>query len=172
MHPREPVLLDAAVKEGEQGALDFGAPEAVARGDHEVARLQGVLRIDRSDRGILGNLLLPLAGGVVGLQLLGGEQHLRIGVVALENGEGHLVPDDRVEAFSGERAEDGAAGDLLPPGPGLLFVHDEVLVVDAGETETKRAPADPRFPHQTGVAQRSIGDDDGLPGGSRLPTGS
>src|SRR5215213_10789888 len=53
------------------------------------------------------------------------------------------------------------ATDLLPPAPSLLIAHDEVLIVNAREVEVQHAPIDCRFPHQTGVTERSISRDDG-----------
>ena len=46
--------------------------------------------------------------------------------------------------------------DLLPPASRLFISHDEVLVVDACEMKVQHAPVDCRFPHQTGVTERSI----------------
>jgi len=51
---------------------------------------------------------------------------------------------------------DRFAADLLPPAARLLIAHDEVLVVDAGEVKVQHPPVDCRFPHQTGVTERSI----------------
>lgn len=48
------------------------------------------------------------------------------------------------------------ATDLLPPASRFFIAHDEVLVVDACEVKVQHAPVDCRFPHQTGVTERSI----------------
>jgi len=48
------------------------------------------------------------------------------------------------------------ATDLLPPASRLLITHDEVLVVDACKVKVQYASIDCRFPHQTGVTERSI----------------
>src|SRR6185369_9945972 len=48
------------------------------------------------------------------------------------------------------------AADLLPPRSSLFVAHDEVLVVDACEVKVQHPTIDCRFPHQTGVTERSI----------------
>jgi hypothetical protein len=53
------------------------------------------------------------------------------------------------------------AGYLLPPGTGLLIAHDEVLVVDARQAKGQFAIVNLRFPHQTGVTERSVSGDNG-----------
>ena len=52
------------------------------------------------------------------------------------------------------------ATNLLPPAAGFFITHDEVLVVDACKVEVQHAPIDCRFPHQTGVTERSISGHD------------
>jgi hypothetical protein len=49
---------------------------------------------------------------------------------------------------------------LLPPRSSFIVTHDEVLVVDAREPEVQRPSFYCRFPHQTGVTERSIGGHD------------
>ena len=58
-----------------------------------------------------------------------------------------------------ERTEDRFAGHLLPPGAGLFVTHDEVLIVDARQVKVKLPSVYCRFPHQTGVTERSISGD-------------
>src|SRR6185369_6857146 len=55
-----------------------------------------------------------------------------------------------------QRAEYGLASDLLPPRPGLLVAHYEILIVDSGQVKVKRSVINRRLPHQTGVAERSV----------------
>lgn len=64
---------------------------------------------------------------------------------------------DPLELRSLERSLDRLAGDLLPPGAGLLILHDEVFVVDSGEMKLQILSVQRPLPHQTGVAKRSIG---------------
>ena len=59
---------------------------------------------------------------------------------------------DRFKALAFGRAEDGFAGDLLPPRAGLFVLHDEVLVIYPRKMELRGATCIGRLPHQTGVA--------------------
>ena len=68
--------------------------------------------------------------------------------------------EDTLEAAAFQRAEDSFSRYLLPPGAGLFITHDEVLVVDTRKMKVKYSAVDCRFPHQTGVTERSIGGHD------------
>ena len=68
--------------------------------------------------------------------------------------------EDTLEAVAFQRAEDSFSGYLLPPGAGLFIPHDEVLIVNAPEMKMEYASVYSRFPHQTGVTERSIGGHD------------
>src|SRR4029450_7592288 len=48
------------------------------------------------------------------------------------------------------------ATDLLPPRSTFLITHDEVLVINARQMKVQYPPIYCRFPHQTGVTERSI----------------
>ena len=65
---------------------------------------------------------------------------------------------DRFKALAFGRAEDCFSCDLLPPRARLFVLHDEVLVIYTREMELRAATCNGRLPHQTGVAQRSVGD--------------
>lgn len=67
---------------------------------------------------------------------------------------------DALELPSLQWAMNRFAADLLPPASRLFITHDEVLVVDACKVKVQHAPIDCRFPHQTGVTERSIRRDD------------
>jgi hypothetical protein len=54
----------------------------------------------------------------------------------------------------------GFATDLLPPRSSFFIAHDEVLVIDACKVKVQHPPIDYRFPHQTGVTERSISGHD------------
>ena len=58
--------------------------------------------------------------------------------------------------LSFEWSEDGLSGHLLPPRTSLFVPHDEVLVIDTRQVKVKNLAAYCRFPHQTGVTERSI----------------
>jgi hypothetical protein len=112
--------------------------------------------------GILAILILPVCLGVSSHRRIR-LQHECIGVLGTEEGEPHLVPWHQLEVLAAKRALDGLAGDLLPPGPRLLILHQEVLVVDARESEPQCLAVHDGLPHQPGVAERSISGDDGWP---------
>jgi len=65
-----------------------------------------------------------------------------------------------LEALSFQWTLNRFAGYLLPPRASFAVAHDEVLVVNARELKMKLPSAYCRFPHQTGVTERSIGGDD------------
>jgi len=60
-----------------------------------------------------------------------------------------------------QRPLDRFAGNLLPPRPGFFVAHDEVLVINSRQVKVKLPSAYCRFPHQTGVTERSISSDYG-----------
>ena len=66
---------------------------------------------------------------------------------------------DLLQAAAFQLALNGFTGYLLPPGAGLFIAHDEVLVVDAGKAKSQFAIVNLRFPHQTGVTERSVSGD-------------
>src|SRR4051794_23877130 len=67
----------------------------------------------------------------------------------------------RVQDAAFHRACDAFARYLLPPRARLFVAHYEVLIVDAREMKTERSPVNCSFPHQTGVAERSVSGDYG-----------
>src|SRR6185369_8551015 len=83
-------------------------------------------------------------------------QHTSLRLLAFPDRERDLVVKDTLELMSLEWTMDRFATDLLPPASRLLITHDEVLVVDSCEMKVQHAPVDCRFPHQTGVTERSI----------------
>src|ERR1700704_3470136 len=68
--------------------------------------------------------------------------------------------EDGTKPLAFEWSLDRFTGHLLPPRAGFFVAHDEVLIVDAGEMKVKLSSAYCRFPHQTGVTERSISGDD------------
>src|ERR1700704_3103020 len=78
-------------------------------------------------------------------------------VLAAPGVERHFVARYSAEALPLQRAQDALSGNLLPPTAGLLVGHEKVLMVQAGQMEAQRVAIDFTVPHQTGVAERSIG---------------
>src|SRR5208282_5202752 len=108
----------------------------------------------------LGYVGFPV--GVVLFRVFGyGREYLARGEFSSPLAETEFVAEDKFESCALQRAVDGLACDLLPPGPGLFVAHEEVLVVDAGQIEMQGSPVYGSRPHQTGVTERSIGDGDG-----------
>ena len=68
---------------------------------------------------------------------------------------------DQLKLLTFGRAKDCFSGDLLPPRARLVILHDEVLVVYPRKMKLRAATCIGRFPHQTGVTERSVGDKDG-----------
>ena len=95
--------------------------------------------------------------------LIGGDrrEHLPDRRFSLPQAEGQFITRDWLEGCSFQRAEYRLSRDLLPPGAGFPVAHQKILVIDAGKVEMQRSFADCPRPHQTGVAERSIGDGDG-----------
>jgi hypothetical protein len=60
-----------------------------------------------------------------------------------------------------QRSLDRFTGNLLPPRSGFFVAHDEVLVINSRQMEMKLPATYCRFPHQTGVTERSISSHDG-----------
>ena len=115
----------------------IGAGGAVdGESDDDVARLQfGAGKAD--DDGELGDVGLPVA--VVFFRVFGDRrEHLARGGFGSPLAEGELVAEDEVERCALQRAVDGLASDLLPPGSGFPVAHEEVLVVDAGRGKNAR----------------------------------
>src|SRR5688500_8000399 len=67
---------------------------------------------------------------------------------------------NRFQALTFQRALDRFSRHLLPPGTRLQITHYEILIVNAGELKVQLSSAYRRFPHQTGVTERSIGSND------------
>ena len=108
----------------------------------------------------LGDARFPIRTRVAFGQARIGTQHAAPRLLALPERERNLVHRHARQPAPFQRAEDRFAGDLLPPGAGLLIAHDEVLVVDPRQVEVQRPSVDRRLPHQTGVTERSISGDD------------
>jgi hypothetical protein len=137
----------------------IGASGAVeGESDDHIARLEfGAGKAE--DDGELGDIRFPV--GVVFFGVFGdGREHLPGGRLGAPLAEGEFVAEHEFERCALQRAVDGFAGDLLPPGSGFAVAHEEVLVVDAGEIKVQYSPVDSSRPHQTGVTERSIGDGD------------
>src|SRR6185437_5127149 len=83
-------------------------------------------------------------------------QHSSLRLFALPDLEREFLVKDTLELPALQWTMDGFAADLLPPASRLFITHDEVLVVDTGEVKVQHPPVDCRFPHQTGVTERSI----------------
>ena len=71
--------------------------------------------------------------------------------------------EDALELASFQWAMNRFPTDLLPPGSSLFITHDEVLIVNAREVKVQHSSIHCRFPHQTGVTERSIGGHDRRP---------
>ncbi len=83
--------------------------------------------------------------------------HRALGVLAAPGLERHFVARDSSQALSLQWAQDALAGNLLPPTACLLIGHEKVLMVESRQMEAQHAAIDRTVPHQTGVAERSIG---------------
>src|SRR6202034_4748593 len=87
-------------------------------------------------------------------------KHLAGGRFGSPLAKGKFIAEDEFEEWTLQRAVDSLAGDLLPPGSGFLIAHQEVLVVNASKIKVQGSPVHRSRPHQTGVTERSISDDD------------
>ena len=63
---------------------------------------------------------------------------------------------DGLQPLALQRTLNRFASHLLPPRSGFLVAHDEILIVDACKMKVKLPSVYCRFPHQTGVTERSI----------------
>src|SRR5262249_34489233 len=73
-----------------------------------------------------------------------------------------------MEMLALERSLNRFPGYLLPPRACLFIAHDEVLIVNSGQMKVEHPPIYCRFPHQTGVTERSIGSHKRSPADSIL----
>ena len=73
-----------------------------------------------------------------------------------------LVRRNQCEVLATKVTEDALAGALLPDAGGFGVAQKCVAVVDAGEMEVERAAVDDTAPDKTGMAERAVGDRDGL----------
>jgi len=69
-------------------------------------------------------------------------EHLAGGRFASPLPESEFVAEHEFQRCAPQRAIDGLAGDLLPPGSSFLVAHEEVLVVDAGNIKMQLASVD------------------------------
>src|SRR5439155_14517680 len=103
-----------------------------------------------------GRLLLPVLGEAAPGCAVVRNEHAAARLFGSPRAERDLVLQDRLEVVPLERAEHRLTRDLLPPAAGLIIAHNEVLVIDAREVKRELPAGYGRFPHQTGVAERSI----------------
>ena len=83
-------------------------------------------------------------------------QYSTLRLLTLPDRERNLIVKDALELMALQWTMNRFATHLLPPASRLFIAHDEVLVVDAREMKVQHTPVDCRFPHQTGVTERSI----------------
>lgn len=98
----------------------------------------------------------PVCSFIILADALIGAQHAAIRMFALPHRKRDLIGEDAGQLASFECAVQGLPGHLLPPRPGFVIAHDEVLVVDAREMERELLAVNFGFPHQTGVTERSV----------------
>ena len=106
---------------GENTQYPFSGRQTWIRCTQKQERLRG---------GIIANI------GVLSIRTSGAGQHYPLGIRCLEILPGDQLGRDQLKLRAGQLADNGLAGELLPPGKGLVVPHNQIAVAQiAGDAQ-------------------------------------